>query len=106
MKDFGTIVCRKKVELKPELVLLMKRTLLSLQILRREKERSSFGRIKERETSKASQSLICRRSSATIVVSQDTMLKIASAGKEKVDTMHLQPKQMKNLRTKGQMNPM
>ena len=31
LKDFGMIVCRKRVKFKPELVLLMKKTLLSLQ---------------------------------------------------------------------------
>ena len=30
------------------------------------------------------------------------MLKIASAGKEKVDIMHLQPTKIKNLRERGQ----
>ena len=83
LRDIGMIVYRKKVELKLELLLFMKKTLLSLQTQRREKEISSFERIKEMETSKAGQSLMCQRSSTTISISWDTMLEIVSARKER-----------------------
>lgn len=67
--------------------------------MKKGKEKMFPGRTKERAIK--SRTLICRRSSVILATNQDTMLKITLAGKGKVDIMHLQPKQMKNLRARG-----